>query len=297
MHDHFDPKWKRLDATLDVAIQPEIVQQYETDHGELRVFASLNCRPTNQRSSVELFRSPTERGRWTGSVSVDRDSFAGRVDLAVTASATANGLAGRVVGSSDPWWIFVDEPNSLKVGGALRVAWVSFRAPEAPALAQQYPESTHVVELEGPVPVVYLNQDFEGLYALLQDRKDRAPVELALHDAHRYSIARSVWMALVLDSVMSVEPGEEESDANWPSKEWQSEVLKKVLPKIAPDKTDQELLNLAANDWKSGTSSAIFLGRAEAVVGEVVDSNAALRKSLHKLNRAGVFHDESKQTS
>ena len=297
MHEHFDTNWRRLTTDLDVAIQPEVVQQYEGAHGELRVFASLNCRLTNQRSSVELSRSLTERGKWSGAVTFDRASFAGRVDLSVIVSAKANGLAGRVVGSSDPWWIFVDTPNSLQVGGVLRVAWVSFRDEGAPTLAKQFPESTHVVDLEGAVPVVYLNQDFDGLYALLQDRKDRAAVELALHDAYRYSIARSVWMALILDSVMSVEPGETDTDASWPNKEWQSEVLKKVLPKVVPDKTDQELLNLAANDWKSGTSAAIFLGRAEAVVGELVESNAALRKSLHKLNRAGVFHVEPKQAS
>ena len=295
LHEHYNHAWKSAKFFFEVVAQSVVVERFEDEHDELTISLSLNCRPTNARLSIVLKKSETEPGKWKGEFETRRDFFSGRVDLCATASTKVNGIPSRLVATSEPWWIFFDEPNTVKIGGALRVVWTEFKNEGAPLVARQFPESTHVVDLDGPLPVVYLNQSFDGLHALLKDQKDRSAVELALHDAHRYSIARSVWMALLIDSLSAVRVEDGESEAEWPNKEWQREVLRRLLPRIVPHKTDQELLNMAAEDWKSGTGLATFLPRAEAAIGEFIDCNTALRKSLHRLNKEGVFSVQNKE--
>ena len=297
LHQHYLDGWKAAKFSMEVVAQPEVVERFEKDHDELIVSLSLNCRPTNARRSLVLTKSATEPGKWHGEIETQREFFGGRVDLSASAATTVEGVPFRLVGKSDPWWLFFDEPTTVKIGGALKVVWSDFKGEGAPMVARQFPDATHVVDLDGPLPIVYLNQSFEGLHALLKDKKDRSTVELALHDAHRYSIARSVWMTLLMDSLAAVRTEEDETEAEWPNKEWQREVLRRLLPKIVPHKTDQELLNMAAEDWQSGTGLATFLPRAEAAIGEFIDCNSALRKSLHKLNREGVFNVQNNEVA
>ena len=297
LHEHYNHNWNSAKFLFEVVAQPEVVDRFESDHNEIAVALSLNCRPTNARLSLDLQKSETEPGKWKGELKTRREFFSGRLDLSASASATVNGIPSRLVAKSEPWWVFFDEPNTVKVGGALKVKWVDFQDTGAPHVARQFPDATHVVDLDGALPVVYLNQSFEGLHALLKDQKDRSTVEQALHDAHRYSIARSVWMALLMDSLAAVRMEEGETEALWPDKEWQREVLRRLLPKIVPHKTDQELLNMAGEDWQSGTGLASFLPRAEAAIGDFIECNAALRKSLHKLNKEGVFNVQNKEVA
>jgi len=48
------------------------------------------------------------------------------------------------------------------------------------------------------------------------------------------------------------------------------------------------LLHLAAEEWRTHPGSAVFQGRAEATVGDIVNANKSLRKSIQKLIREGV---------
>jgi hypothetical protein len=158
------------------------------------------------------------------------------------------------------------------------VRWVDFKSPNAPQLARDFPDSTHVVSFAGGMPEVLLNSSFPGLEPILCDQTNRRGSDKALHDLQRTSIARSVWMALVSDSLAGVKLGDEEDPPDWPEDDWQREVLMLILREVAPGKTDTELLEMAANDWRNHPGAALFFSRAEAVIGDVVQANKMLRR-------------------
>jgi hypothetical protein len=104
------------------------------------------------------------------------------------------------------------------------------------------------VDLDGPSPRLLLNSGFDGLSALLDDRKGRGGSDRALHDFKRTSIARATWLALITESLADVQgdPNDPDDELAWPPTEWKAEVLKYVLPRIEPGKSERDLLTLAA---------------------------------------------------
>jgi hypothetical protein len=164
------------------------------------------------------------------------------------------------------------------------VTWKNFKETDD-LPAKDFPTSTHVVAFSGGVPELWLNSGFEGLEPLLKDRKDRQGKDKGLHDFQRTGIARSVWMALIADALAAIRLDEEENEVaepEWPEIPWQAEILKLVLPEVAPGKSDRELLGLAAEDWRQHPGAAEFFGRAEAVVGDLVKANELLRRFVQK---------------
>jgi hypothetical protein len=128
------------------------------------------------------------------------------------------------------------------------------------------------------MPEVLLNEGFPGLAAILKDQPNRRGTDKALHDMQRTSIARSVWMALVADSLAAVKPGDEDEPPDWPDEDWQREVLEIILRSIDSNKSDAELLRMAAHDWRTYPGAADFYSHAEAIVGDIVKANQMLRR-------------------
>jgi hypothetical protein len=276
-------RWRRVELDLELTAERHIVEEFESANGELSVVAVANCVPTNARQPVRLRRSEYDPGRWEGTLELDRDNFRGRVLVSPILTATVGGINHRRVGTATGWTLHFDEPESLRLQGTIRVRWVNFKAEEADPLAKQFPEATHLVWFGAGIalPEVWLNSAFDGLEPLLRDRTDRRGVEKGLHDMQRLSIARGVWMALVADALAAVraEAGDDEViEPDWPETEWQAEVLQRVLQKIAPGKSDRELLSLAATEWREHPGAAEFYPRAEAVVGDLIGANETLRR-------------------
>jgi hypothetical protein len=272
--------WTRLELDLELTGDPAVVREYENAHGRISAITVANCLPTNLRQPLDLTRSDVDPGRWSGTLELDRDNLRGRVALVTTLTGTVNGVRHRPVAFASGWTIYVDEPESLRLKGTLDVKWKNFRETDDQP-AKDFPNSTHVVAFTGGVPELWLNSGFEGLEALLKDRKDRRGADKGLHDFQRTGIARSVWMALVADAVAAVRAESAEDDIaepDWPEAPWQTEILKQVLPAIAPGKSERELLRLAAAEWRNHPGAAEFFSRAEVVVGDFVKANELLRR-------------------
>jgi hypothetical protein len=280
--------WNRSEIDLELTADPVAVREFEGEHGGLTAVVVANCLPTNTRQPLRLKRSDVDPGRWSGTVELERDNVRGRVALVTTLTATVNSMPHRPVASASVWTVYADEPESLRLKGTLEVKWKNFKETED-APAKDFPNSTHVVAFTGGVPQLWLNSGFEGLEPLLKDRKDRRGAEKGLHDFQRTGIARGVWMALIADAVAAIRDefaDEEATGPDWPHALWQAEILKLVLPQIAPGKSDRELLRLAAEDWREHPAAAEFFSRAEAVVGDVVKANELLRRFVQ--NYRGV---------
>ncbi|MBI3319515.1 MAG: hypothetical protein HYZ89_02880 [Candidatus Omnitrophica bacterium] len=280
--------WRHISLEVAVLAEPRFLEEFENSHGAVTATVVALCRPTNNRQTIRLQRNESESGRWVGLVELHRDNFSGRVELRAILAATVDGIACRPVGFADDWSVHFDEPASLRLKGTLPVRWRDFKHEEAGPLAGQFSDSTHVVDLSKSVPEVLLNSSFEGLEALLRDRKDRGAVEQVMHDMQRMSVARSVWMALLADALTAVKPGEEGEEPDWPDAEWQAEILRRVLPEIDRTKSERELLRMAAEEWRTHPGSAELLSRAEAIIGDVIGVNKSLRKSIQTLVREGV---------
>lgn len=272
--------WNRVELDLELTSDPAVVREFESKHGPISAVVVANCLPTNMRQPLRLARSDVDPGRWSGTVELDRDNIRGRVPLVTTLTAGVNGIPHRPVALASTWTVYADEPESLRLKGTLEVRWKNFKETED-LPAKDFPNSTHVVAFSGGVPQLWLNSGFEGLEPLLKDRKDRRGADKGLHDFQRTGIARGVWMALIADALAAVR--EESTDdgsaePDWPETPWQAEILRLVLPEVAPGKSDRELLRLATGDWREAPGAAEFFARAEAVVGDLVKANELLRR-------------------
>lgn len=272
--------WSRAELDLELTNDPAVVREFENKHGKVSAVVVANCFPTNARQPLQLVRSDVDPGRWSGVLELDRDNLRGRVALVTTLTATVNGVSHRPVALAFGWTVHADEPESLRLKGTLKVTWKNFKETDD-LPAKDFPTSTHVVAFTRGVPELWLNSGFEGLEPLLKDRKDRRGADKGLHDFQRTGIARGVWMALISDALAAIqadEAGDEAAEPDWPEVPWQAEILKRVLPEVAPGKSDRELLRLGVEQWRQHPGAAEFFARAEAVVGDLVKANELVRR-------------------
>jgi hypothetical protein len=185
----------------------------------------------------------------------------------------------RLVAEPPGWAVHVDEPAGLRLGGRLRVRWVDFAAEGAEPLARQNADSTHVVSpgAGDEPPEVWLNASVDGLDGLRRDG-EREGAGRGVHDLLRTGLARGVWMELVAVAMAAIRV--EDGGAEWPEAEWQRDVLRRVLPRVAPGRPERELLELAASEWRSHPGAGEFWARAEAAVGDVIRADAAVRRLI-----------------
>jgi hypothetical protein len=279
--------WNHAELDLELTSDPSVVREFENKHGKISAVVVANCFPTNTRQSLQLVRSDQDPGRWSGVLELDRENLRGRAALVTTLTAAVNGVPHRPVALASGWTVHTDEPESLRLKGTLKVTWKNFKATDD-LPAKDFPTSTHVVAFRGGVPELWLNSGFEGLEPLLKDRKDRRGADKGLHDFQRTGIARGVWMALLSDALTAIraDAGDDEAaEPDWPEAPWQAEILKRVLPEVAPGKSDRELLRLAVEDWRQHPGAADFFERAEAVVGDLVQANELVRRFVQNYRR------------
>jgi hypothetical protein len=275
-------KWQSAELEFELVCPLSAVTKFEDAHGPVSAIVVAHCLPTNNRENVRLTRSGTDAGRWSGMMEIDRDNYRGRVKLECTLAAYVQGPFLRPIGTANEWVIHVDEPETFRLGKCLPVKWHDFTRSDSPLIAQAFQSSTHVVDFSGSLPTLFLNSAFTGLEALLKDRKDRKGADKAIHDILRTGIARSVWLALLKDSLAGIQIAEDESE-DWPETPWRVEVLRHILPDVAPGKSEAELLSMAVNDWRDEGYAGDLFARAEAVIGEFITANEVVRRFVQKL--------------
>lgn len=269
--------WQRVRLPVMVSVDTGLLKAYENKNGETTAIVTANCRPTNTRQSLML--EAAQHGQWKGALEVERDNYRDRVELRALLTPREGPLACKPVSLSSPWNVYFDEPASFRFKGTLAVRWVNFKLPEAsPPWVKEFPDSTHVVSFDGGMPEVLLNSSFHGLEPILRDQRNRRGTDKAIHDMQRTSIARSVWMALVGDSLAAVKKGDDDEPAEWPDEDWQREVLQIILRLLDSSKSDAELLRMVAEHWRSHPEAAVIYSRAEAIIGDVVKANETLRR-------------------
>jgi hypothetical protein len=283
------PAWRRAELELELVADAAAARAFERRHGALAAVVVARCAATRARQSARLERSRRSRSSWRGALELDRANYGGRILLGPRL-VVAGGDAPRLAAEAEAYEVYVDEPAGLDFAGGLRLRWRDFRAADADPLARQFANVTHVVSFGAgdEPPEVWLNESFEGLRGLLEggERDERRRAE---HDLVRTDIARSVWSELLNAAMAAVRAEDDggEARAEWPGAEWQREVLRRVLPRVAPGRSLHELLELAAGEWREYPGACEFQARAGAVIGEIVRADEAVRRLVQASEEEG----------
>lgn len=221
-----------LSATL-----PPGATDPDTPWSGLRVLAVLTDGDTNLRTTVALRQDAPDSKEWSGQIEVLRDDHVGRASLAAYAVATVDGVEGRSITETDADWtvdVVADEP----LGGLrLDVKQASF-SKSAREWLRPYADVPWVIDASGRLPLVMINTDVEGFSDLLGG--NGGGIENKIHELLLSQMATDVWTAVFHSAVgdLEVEP---DGSPVFPT-DWRGEVLRKMLPDVAPGLHVEEAL-------------------------------------------------------
>jgi len=276
------PPWRRVTVRMRVDLPSLGIR---TDISETRVVLSLNCPSTNLRIGYPMV--PGARlGSYVTDVEIEAGALAKRAELRAIVSGTVDGVANRYVGESDKWNIWISAPEVPLLTGDLPVRWVNFVGDDAPAtLDPAFRSQAYYVDVTNDPPIIYLNDNFQDLRRLFDDAPRRSTTEKALREAHFHSIALGGWLAMFnasLGGLIRQDDGTLES----PDTEWQSQVLRTVLPKVYPDLSPEDSMLRAYEDNASPHGSRLLQSRAFAAINGMLSATARLRSSIRAMEES-----------
>ncbi|WP_410537855.1 hypothetical protein [Streptomyces sp. KL2] len=205
---------------------------------------------TNARTVRHLRRS--SGGSWVGSITLVRDSYRNRAELSVNVVATVDGVAGRVIGSSEGDWIVDLVARTPVRQREIRFNETDFRDGEEDWL-RPFKDAPWLVETSGEMPTVHLNTGFEGVVELLDSKG--SSLERAVRDVLAAQIATDTWTAMFHAAVSDLET-DEDGTPQWPSG-WRDSVLRTMLPDVLPDVSAADAL------WEIHSRRAESVGWSE----------------------------------
>ena len=242
------------------------------------------CSHSNTRRAMPLAADPHTPARWYGTVILTRDDWYGRATMRAVVPATVDGVAHRVIGASETWALSFDDLPPSPVHGSIAVQWVDF-ANDSERGLKPFKDDPHHLSLDPDAPALYLNSGFEGLEALLGDRKRRPRAEQAMHDSTRVNIAGDAWTAMFVTALDAVETDPDTGMPEWPAEEWRVVVLKTLFPRIYPDLGPDDALVEATAARRSGDGSGELLERLLPAAARQVGTSGLLRRGIALLEK------------
>lgn len=268
-------QWER--ARISIVVTAPATEIAEAE--DAACVAVVNCRPSNNRSSVVLTPDKDTQGRWTGELELDRMYWYEQAEIRCGVVATVDDVANRVVGWAEPWTILFDDLPDRPINGALKITWVDFADPgDDKSYLRDHTDNYVYLSIDPSEPQLFLNRGFDGLEALLADRR-RRHLDKALHDQTRASIADKVWTALFNAAIEAVE-ADADDRPELPDTAWQRSVLEALLARMYPDKSAEEALEEAWNSMRTPDSAG--------VVQQLLAPASAVQAKAPRLLRDGI---------
>ncbi|MGW4228769.1 hypothetical protein ACWEF9_05680 [Streptomyces sp. NPDC004980] len=203
---------------------------------DVAVVAVLTEGATNTRNAVCL-EPETEGGRnWVGALELWRADHLDRAALSVHVIATVDGVAGRVIATSDREWVVDLTAEDPLRERELDVVEVGFA--KGPEWLRPFQEVPWIVDTSGELPAVHLNADFEGITDLLGG--NGASVESLVRDLLLAQMCTDVWTAVFHTAIGDLEV-EDDGTPLFPH-DWRGEVLREMLPDVVPGRPVDEAL-------------------------------------------------------
>jgi hypothetical protein len=238
LHEVERSEWE--EARLTVRMTLPRLELESGDWRDTACVAILTERRTQTRKVTPLRQGSD--GIWVGVAVLHRDHHVGQVELSGHVAATVDGVAGRIIGSTERQWTIDLKARTPGKQSAMKIASVDF-SDEAYPYLNPYKTDPWTVDAGGDEPVVYLNTGFEGLMQLLNGG-DRA-----VRDALAAQIAADAWTALFNSAAYAADA--EEGQAQWPGG-WKESVLKRMLPDMFPDRSPDDALVEIVNRRRRG---------------------------------------------
>lgn len=218
--------WETARLSVRATLPQDEIARRADSWSHVRCHALIIERASNARLMTPLVKDTA--GAWNGAVEVLRDRHIARANIEVVVTATVDGEPGRVIGSSEPWIVdlVARTPSRQR---SVTVLWRDFHADPDAAL-YMYRNDAWSLDATGPEPVLYLNEGFEGLKALLSSG-DRVTREALLGQ-----IAMNTWSALFNTAVAGLDGADD-----WPG-DWRESVLRRLLPEMFSDCSPEDAL-------------------------------------------------------
>jgi hypothetical protein len=228
------------EARLTVRLRTPRAELEEPTWADVACVAVLTERRTNVRTVTPLRKSSD--GSWDGVVILHRDHHLGQSELSGHVVATVDGVAGRMIGTTDRTWTIDLQARTPAKQNGMKILSVNF-SDDAYSHLHTYRTDPWAVEVVGDEPTVYLNTGFEGLTDLLHSG------ERSVRDSLSAQIAVDAWAAMFNAAVYAADV--EEGQPLWPGG-WRDAVLKRMLPDMFPDRSSDDALTEIVTQRQGG---------------------------------------------
>lgn len=276
-----EKNWRSLKLRVVLSGTREQVEPFIQSNGPLTAHAAASCRGTKLRKSTILMKSATDPYSWEGGIEFDRREALGIVRVQGFITGKAAGRDFRFLAEADEWTVYLDEANLPQINGSLKVTWIDFASDPSYYYLQKFANEPYYVNLELPIPEVYLNKGLSGLPELFE--YSRKGSRRAVHETVRTAVAKSVWMSLFQSAVDAITIGDEGEEPSLPSEEWQVSVLKQILPKVFPGYSLDAALKNVVQDMRTGDMRRIQTTAAAVIGKDIVHEGKAVRTAISEL--------------
>jgi hypothetical protein len=269
-------------VVFDLSVDGSLANISDFD-GDIQVVAVAECSATQVRSSINM--QPSGKNTWSGQMSLERKGFSGPSSIKCFVSQKKTGNLPRKIGNTNSWTIFFDEVKQKNLRGALDIRWVHFLSSEKHVGLRDYSTEMYMLDFDNGNPVVLLNADFDGLYALFADSPRPSGARLAMVNAVRMSIAKNVLTSLLTTTLSEIvaKTNEDKGEPDWPTAMWKKNLLRAILPYVYPTLEEEAYLAQAVEEFKTGDLNN-FVSIASAVVSRhFLKEGVEIKKSIRAL--------------
>jgi len=276
-------QWRTATIAIKVKGPAAELQARANEISDVQVVGVLDCRSTNHRLAVYL-DPDVEVGTWSGAFDIDRGDWFGQATLITTIVATVNQYESRQAGSSAPWVVRFDDLPPREINNAMRVLWEDFAKPANNALSFLVEFADHLcfLRLDTDEPILYLNEGFTNLRALLDEKAGRPRAQRALRAQVLADIASSTWHAMFTAALESVEV-DDDGEPSPPPEGWQRNVLDALLPRLYPEISLDEARRDAWEARRDPHAAASLQERLLPTISQHVQQPKALRAALRSM--------------
>jgi hypothetical protein len=276
--------WDLARLDIEVTAPQTEIKDLKAKGAKPTALALLHGGATNMRQALRLDPDPKNPARWTGKVEVERPHWYGRLVLGSTVVASIDGTDGRVIGDATRWSISLDDVPRPPIHGNIPVKWDNFHEPRSLPELRRVADQPFFVHLDSDQPILYLNEGFEGLRPLLDDRHRRPREVQVLHDQTRVTFAAAAWAAMFDSSLAAAAEASEPDEPELPSVEWQRSVLEILLARMYEERTLEDALEEVIRLLGDGEGFTTVQSRLVPAVSQQVGGGRLLRASINRLD-------------
>jgi hypothetical protein len=175
------------------------------------------------------------------------------------------------------------DPRKDERGGNLRVTWEKFsQSPHN--WRKTHSSEMFYIDTQEAKPEVYLNADHDLLKQTLMKRRPRG-AEASIKASIIAYIAHTTWSTLFLSAMADCADGDDD-EASWPADEVKRKIIKKLLPSLIPERSDdEERLRLATALFKDPSRFGSLLTKMHSAIQGLIKIDDFVVKTLEATGR------------